>query len=110
MTEPLKPGSHVVDAELQIHQVTVVNPAEATATVRCLLGPVRRGARFNRIRDSAEVIDLELTQILAYHRTVDELDPAHSALVTLRGAEVQLLASATPDSGWQAIQGINPLP
>ncbi|WUH89788.1 hypothetical protein OG900_06345 [Streptomyces sp. NBC_00433] len=50
-----------------------------------MLGPVRRGARFGRIRDSAEAIDLELTQTLAYHRSVEELDPVHTALVTLRG-------------------------
>ncbi|MFE0654032.1 hypothetical protein ACFVZH_36320 [Streptomyces sp. NPDC059534] len=111
MTEPLNPGSHVVEVELQIDRVTIVNPAEATATVRCMLGPVRRGARFDRIRDSAEAIDLELTQILAYFgRSVEELDPVHTALVTFRGTGVQLLTSAAPRSRWQAIQGINPPP
>ncbi|GAA3084799.1 hypothetical protein GCM10020000_84050 [Streptomyces olivoverticillatus] len=111
MTEPLNPGSHVVEVELAIDQVTIVNSAEATATVRCILGPIRRGARFDHIRDSAEAIDLELTQILAYgRRSVEELDPVHTALVTLRGAGVQLLTSATPRSRWQAIRGTNPLP
>ncbi|MFF7334960.1 hypothetical protein [Streptomyces sp. NPDC008150] len=111
MTEPLIPGSHVAEVELQIDQVTVVNPGEATATVRCILGPARRGARFDRIRGSARAIDLELTQILAHFgRSVDELDPVYTALVTLRGTGVQLLTSATPRSGWQAIQGINPPP
>jgi hypothetical protein len=110
MTEPLTPGSHVVDVELAIDQVTIVNPAQATATVRCVLGPVRRGARFGRIRDSAEAIDLELTQILAYHRSVEELDPVHTALVTLRGAGIQLLTSSTPRARWQTIQGTNPPP
>jgi len=110
MTEPLTPGSHVVEVELAIDQVTIVNPAEATATVRCTLGPVRCGARFDRIRDSAEAIDLELTQILAYHRSVEELDPVHTALVTLQGTGVQLLTSSTPRSGWQAIRGTNPPP
>ncbi|WP_030245749.1 hypothetical protein [Streptomyces sp. NRRL S-350] len=110
MTEPLNPGSHVIEVELAVDQVTIVNPAEATATVRCILGPVRRGARFDRIRDSAEAIDLELTQILAYHRSVEELDPVHTALVTLRGAGVQFLTSATPRSRWQTIRGTNPLP
>ncbi|MFI9329285.1 hypothetical protein ACIGZJ_17285 [Kitasatospora sp. NPDC052868] len=74
------------------------------------LGPVLRGARFDRIRDSAEAIDLELAKILAYCRSVEELDPVHTALVTLRGAGVQLLVSATPRSGWQVIQGTNPPP
>lgn len=41
MTEPLDPGSHVVEVELQIDQVTITGPTEATATVRCILGPVR---------------------------------------------------------------------
>ncbi|WP_405910231.1 hypothetical protein OG742_42150 [Streptomyces sp. NBC_00828] len=109
MTEPHNPGSHVVQVELQIDQVTIVSSAEATATVRCVLGPVRRGARFDRIRDSAEAIDLELTQILAYvGRSVEELDPVHTALVTLRGKGVQLLTSAAPSSRWQAIRGTNP--
>ncbi|MFJ2864035.1 hypothetical protein [Kitasatospora sp. NPDC087314] len=110
MTEPLNTGSHAVEVELAIDQVTIVSPAEATATVRCMLGPVRLGTRFDRIRDSAEAIDLELTQILAYHRSVEELDPVHTALVTLRGTGVQLLTSATPRSRWQSIRGTNPLP
>ena len=111
MTEPLNPGSHTAEVELQIDQVTIMSPAEATATVRCILGPVRRGARFDRIRDSTGAIDLELTQILAHFgRSFDELDPAHTALVTLQGTGVQLLTSATPRSDWQAIQGINPPP
>ncbi|MDY0811250.1 hypothetical protein [Kitasatospora purpeofusca] len=109
MTEPLKSGSHVVQVELAIDQVTIVSPAEATATVRCMLGPVRCGARFDRIHDSAEAIDLELTQILAYFgRPVEELDPVHTALVTLRGTGAQLLTSAAPRSRWQCIQGTNP--
>ncbi|MFE1776422.1 hypothetical protein [Streptomyces sp. NPDC059008] len=111
MTEPPNPGSRVVEVELQIDQVTIVNPAEATATVRCMRGPVRCGARFDRIRDSAEAIDLELTQIHAYFgRSVDELDPVHTALVTLRGTGVQLLTPVAPRSHWQAIQGTNPPP
>ncbi|WP_030462323.1 hypothetical protein [Kitasatospora sp. NRRL B-11411] len=109
MTEPLNPGSHVVEVELAIDQVTIVSPAEATATVRCMLGPVRRGARFDGIRDSAEAIDLELTQILAHFgHPVEELDPVHTALVTLRGTGAQHLTSATPHSHWQTIRGANP--
>ncbi|AWZ08905.1 MULTISPECIES: hypothetical protein [unclassified Streptomyces] len=111
MTERLNLGSHVVEVELQIDQVTIVSSAEVTATVRCMLGPVRCGARFDRIRDSAEAIDLELMQILAYFgRPVRELDPVHTALVTLRGTGIQLLTSATPRFGWQTIRGTNPPP
>ncbi|MER5863484.1 hypothetical protein [Kitasatospora sp. NPDC002040] len=108
MTGLLIPGSHVAEVELAIDQVTIVTPVEAAATVRCILGPVRCGARFDHIRDSAAAIDLELTQILVYQRSVVELDPVHTALVTLRGAGVQLLMSATPRSRWQAIRGTNP--
>ncbi len=108
MTEPLNPGSHVVEVELAIHQVTIVNPVEATATVRCMVGPVRRGARFDRIHGSAGVIDLELTQILVFQRSVEGIDPVHTALVTLRGTGVQHLTSAAPHSRWQAIRGTNP--
>jgi hypothetical protein len=49
MSEPPNTGSHMVEVELEIDQVTVVNPAEATAIVRCIFGPVRRGACFDRI-------------------------------------------------------------
>ncbi|MFF0744997.1 hypothetical protein ACFYVL_31810 [Streptomyces sp. NPDC004111] len=98
----------MAEVELQIDQATVVSATEAIAAVRCTLGPVRRGARFDRLRDLAEAIDLELTQILAYHRSVEELDPVHTALVTLQGRGVQHLTSATPGSHWQVIQGTNP--
>jgi hypothetical protein len=108
MTEHANPDKHAVEVELQIDQVTVVTATEATATVRCTLGPVRRGTRFDHIRDAVEDIDLELTQILAYHRSVEELDPVHTALVTLRGRGVRHLTSATPGSRWQVIQGTNP--
>ncbi|QIQ04299.1 hypothetical protein [Streptomyces liangshanensis] len=108
MTAHANPDKHAVKVELQIDQVAVVTATEATATVRCTLGPVRRGARFDHIRDAVEAIDLELTQILAYHRSVEELDPVHTALVTLQGRGVRHLTSATPGSRWQAIQGTNP--
>ncbi|MER7820172.1 hypothetical protein [Streptomyces sp. NPDC096153] len=108
MTEHAYRDKQAVEVELQIDQVTVVTATEATATVRCTLGPVRRGARFDHIRDAVETIDLELTEIRAYHRAVEELDPVHTALVTLRGRGVRHLTSATPGSGCQVIQGTNP--
>lgn len=99
------------EVELQIDQVTMVNPVEVTATVRCVAGPARLGARFDRIRGSADTIELELTQILAHPGlAVAAVDPVHTALVTLRGAGGRLLASATAGSGWQTIQGSNPPP
>ncbi|WP_405667878.1 hypothetical protein OG379_37940 [Streptomyces sp. NBC_01166] len=62
MPETHTPGSPMAEVELVIDQVTIVNPVEATAAVRCILGPLRRSARFSRIPDSAETIDLQLTQ------------------------------------------------
>lgn len=111
MTEPLTSGIHAVEVELAIDQVTIVGPSEATATVRCMLGPVRLGARFDRITDSTEAIDLELTQILAYFgRPVGELDPVHTALVTLHGIGVHRLTSAAARFRWPVVQGANPSP
>ncbi|MFE9118172.1 hypothetical protein [Streptomyces sp. NPDC007172] len=108
MTEHANPETHAVEVELQIDQVTVVTATEATATVRCTLGPVHRGAPFGHIRDAVEAIVLELTQILAHHRSVEELDSVHTALVTLQGQGVRHLASAAPGSRWEVIQGTNP--
>ncbi|MFE6871668.1 hypothetical protein ACFVFS_34610 [Kitasatospora sp. NPDC057692] len=108
MTDAHRTGHHPIDVELQIDQVTIADPAEATATVRCLRGPVRYGARFDQIRDSVEVIDLELTRIHVYGRSVEELAPPHSALVTLRGTGAQLLTAGTSAAGWQVLQGTNP--
>ncbi|MFJ6014861.1 hypothetical protein [Streptomyces sp. NPDC092952] len=108
MTGHTDPGRRAVEVELQIDQVTAVTATEATATVRCILGPVRRGARFDRIRDAVEGIDLELTQIRVHHRSVEELDPVHTALVTLRGRGVRHLRSASPGSRWQVVRGTNP--
>lgn len=108
MTEHANLDKHAVRVELQIDQVTVVTATEANATVRCTVGPIRRGARFDHIRDAVETIGLELTQILAYHRSVEELDPVHTALVTLQGQGVRHLTSANPGARWQVIQGTNP--
>ncbi|WP_435174357.1 hypothetical protein [Actinacidiphila sp. bgisy145] len=107
MTEIFTSSNHVVEVELEIDQVTVVNPTEATATVRCMLGPVRCGARFDRIRDSVDAIDLAVTQILRYGRAIDELEPVHTGLVTFLGTGIQLLTSSTPSTPWQVIQGTN---
>lgn len=66
------------------------------------------GARFHHIRDLAAPIDLELAEILFYGHPADELDPSHTALVTLRGAGTSLLAPANTAHRWQIIQGANP--
>ncbi|MFF1874807.1 hypothetical protein [Kitasatospora herbaricolor] len=97
-----------INAELQIDGIRGTEEDRATVVVRCIRGPVRLGARFHRIRDTAVPIDLELTEILLYGRPVDELDPAHTALVTLRGAGTPLLVSGDKAHGWKIIQGENP--
>ncbi|MFE0422086.1 hypothetical protein [Streptomyces sp. NPDC058953] len=95
--------------ELQIDEVRSASAVEATATVRCILGPVRRGARFTLVGDPAQAVDLQLVRIEAWgSRFVEELDPVHTALVTLRGTGIRLLRSGAPHSGWQSIRGVNP--
>jgi hypothetical protein len=93
--------------ELQIHEVTNSQWAEATVTVRNLGGMVFRGARFHRIDDVPDLIDLELTRIIWYQRTVDEIPGGHTALVTLRGSGARVLRSGTVADGWQRIEGRN---
>jgi hypothetical protein len=93
-----------VSVELQIDRVVSADVAEATVTVRCLRGPVGRGARFDQLGGSAQAIDLELTQILVYGHDVDALDTGVTALVTLRGEDVQRLESGAPATGWQVLQ------
>lgn len=75
-----------IDAELYIDRVEAADEAEATVVVRCMVGPVRLGARFRQVRCVAAEIDLELTHILFYRRSMDFLDPVCTAMVTLRGA------------------------
>lgn len=110
MTQTHSPSSYSIDVELQIDQVNIVDATQATATVRCLRGPVRCGARFDQISASVEAIDLELTRILFYGRPTEELDPAHTALVTLHGTGARLLTSGTSATGWQVLRGTNPPP
>ncbi|WP_405658662.1 hypothetical protein OG379_02205 [Streptomyces sp. NBC_01166] len=56
--------------EAAIDQVTIVNPAEATATVRRILGPVPRCARFRRIREITEDSVCRLRRQLVIDRLV----------------------------------------
>ncbi|SEE22830.1 hypothetical protein SAMN05216532_7413 [Streptomyces sp. 2231.1] len=60
-------------------------------SVRCLRGPVRRGARFNSLSNSAQALDLTLTQAVVYGHRVAQLDTGLTAFVTLRGEGVQHL-------------------
>ena len=93
--------------ELQIVEVLNSQWTEATATVRNLRGMVFRGARFHRVVDSADQIDLELAQIVWYERTVDGIPGGHTAVVTLKGSSARVLRSGTVADGWQRIEGLN---
>ncbi|MFC7264650.1 hypothetical protein [Streptomyces lutosisoli] len=109
MSEIPGPGSRRSSVELQIERVIVSSLEQATVNVRCLRGPVRRGARFNRLSGSAQAIDLALTQAVVYGHRVAALDTGLTAFVTLRGEGVQHLKSGTLASGWQVIEGANPV-
>ncbi|CAG6391887.1 hypothetical protein NMG29_30845 [Streptomyces cocklensis] len=110
MSEIPSPGSRRSSVELQIERVIVASLEQATVHVRCLRGPVRRGARFNRLSGSDQAIDLTLTQAAVYGYRVAELDTGLTALVTLRGEGVQHLKTGTLASRSQVIEGANPLP
>jgi hypothetical protein len=103
-------GSCRSGAELQIVRVIVASLEQATVNVRCLRGPVRRGARFNHLNGSAQPLDLTLTEALVFRHRVPALDTGVTAFVTLRGKGVQHLMSGTLAAGWQIIHGTNPQP
>ncbi|MFJ9968960.1 hypothetical protein [Streptomyces avermitilis] len=110
MSEIPGPGSRRSSVELQIDRVIVASLEQATVHVHCLRGPVRRGARFNRLSGSAQAIDLTLTQAVVYGHRVSKLDTGLTAFVTLRGEGVQHLKTGTLASRSQVIEGANPLP
>ncbi|MEU8589529.1 hypothetical protein AB0C59_21395 [Streptomyces sp. NPDC048664] len=103
------PGSRCGGVEPQIDRVVVASLEQATVSVRCLRGPVRRGARFQRLDGSVQAMDLTLTHAVVHRHRVTELDTGLTAFVTLRGEGVHHLKSGTPVSGWQVIEGTNPL-
>ena len=110
MSKSPSPGSCPSSVELQIVRVIAASLEQATVNVRCLRGPVRRGARFNRLSGSAQAIGLTMTQAVVYGHRVAELDTGLTAFVTLRGKGVQHLKSDTLASRSQVIEGANPLP
>jgi hypothetical protein len=110
VSEALSLGSRCSSVELQIDRVIVASLEQATVSVRCLRGPVRRSARFNRLSGLVQAIELTLTQALVYGHRVAQPDTGLTAFVTLRGQGVQRLKSGSLASGWQVIEGANPLP
>ncbi|OJF09884.1 hypothetical protein [Couchioplanes caeruleus] len=83
----------VNDLRLEVHQVKVDASGSLVAIVRCLAEPVPVRSRIYRIGATGGAVDLELTAIHRYERSVDELDTAHSACVTLNGIGVDLVAA-----------------
>jgi hypothetical protein len=110
VSETSGPGGPQSSVELQIDRVIAAESVQATVTVRCLRGPVCRDAHFHRLSGSVQALDLTLTQIVVYGLRVAELGTGLTALVTLRGEGVQHLKPGTLSSGWQVIQGVNPMP
>ncbi|MEV6899856.1 hypothetical protein [Amycolatopsis sp. NPDC051372] len=102
------PGDGTV--ELEIHEVIETGPGQASVAVRCLRGPVFLDAGFTQLSGSARAIDLKLTRMVEYGREMPQLDPVHTALVTLRGEGVQHLRSSARDTGFQVVQGANAVP
>ncbi|WP_328890947.1 hypothetical protein [Streptomyces sp. NBC_00316] len=94
--------------ELQIDRIRTTDTAEANLIVSCIRGPVCRGARFRQIPGAVEAIDVELIQIAICCRPVQELDPVHTALVTLPGTGTHHLMPGGSAVGWQIIEGTNP--
>ncbi|MFI6000513.1 hypothetical protein ACIA98_08830 [Streptomyces sp. NPDC051366] len=101
MTAPHHPATA---AELYIDRGEAAGEAEAVIVVRCVVGPVRLGARFRQAVCVDAEIDLELTRILFYRHVIDSLDPVCTAMVTLRGT------GAIHLRGRNTIQGTNPTP
>lgn len=108
MTRPFDPLEPAKGAELQIDHLRTIEATEATIVVRCLRGPVHLGAHFDHISDPDTSIDLKLTRILVYGRSIDSLYPVHTSLVTLQGSGIHLLRAGNATRGWQSIQGTNP--
>jgi hypothetical protein len=88
--------------QLQIDQVQTATTDALVATVRCLAGPVRLGARFTFIDQHSTPINLTLNHIEVYNQTVEELHPVHTARVTLTGTGADLIQPG------QTIEGTNP--
>ena len=110
MSEIPSPDGGDSSVELQIARVIVASLEQATVNVRCLRGPVRCGARFDRLHGSARALGLTLTQAVVHGHRVAQLDTGLTAFVTLRGEGVQRLVTGTLASGWQVIRGANPVP
>ncbi|AUG79561.1 hypothetical protein CFP65_4841 [Kitasatospora sp. MMS16-BH015] len=87
---------------LYVHEIRSRTEADADIVVRCMEGPVQVGARFDRFSGVDRAVDLELIRIFAFHRPVEWLDPVHTGLVTLGGADVRRLAPG------QTVRGTNP--
>jgi hypothetical protein len=78
------------DVQLQIHDLVAIQPYQLKATVRCLRGPVYLHACFHET-NRTDAIELKLSSIMIYNRTVEQLDPGWTALVTFTGQGTDLV-------------------
>jgi hypothetical protein len=73
--------------EFGVHGVEVVEPC--TVVGRCYKGPLKIGGTFTSFQDEARTehsVCLEITQIEAYNRQLDEIDEGLTARLTLSGS------------------------
>lgn len=96
-----------MSAEFGIHSVERSGINEARIVGRCFRGPLRLGVRLRTAcliesapsgaiprRVSAAVVDLEVMQIQAYGRSMQELDEGLTASIVVRGTGIELLVPA----------------
>ncbi|MFE3559710.1 hypothetical protein ACFXKW_33360 [Streptomyces sp. NPDC059193] len=72
------------EAELQVASVEEVSPTECRCAVRNIRGVASLGMVFRA--EPSRGIEVRLTEILWYGRTVAQLDEAHTGKVTFAGA------------------------
>jgi hypothetical protein len=95
MTTAATPALLIAVVEVATGQTLVV-------VARCV-AIVRVGARFQRIRDAAQPINLTVTEIHRYPGVqTAEIEPPHAARITLTGSGADLIQAG------HRIHGVNP--
>ena len=99
-TTPLKAPHPAV----QIERVDTVAGDLLAVVVRCL-ATTRLGARFTRVSQHGQAVELVVTEIRRYPRVpVTEVDPPHAARLVLTGAGADDLRLRTGE----ILRGVNP--
>ncbi|GAA4574302.1 hypothetical protein GCM10023176_41080 [Micromonospora coerulea] len=82
-------------AQLQIVEVELAEADTLIVVARCLAGTTRPGTRFRRVRNTAQPINLTVTELWRYPGLqVKALDAPHAARVILTGTGGDLLRPA----------------